>query len=1323
MANSNPVKTGSFDLEYGAQKNYWLTKLAGPMERIGLSNHGQRENVLRESRAAVAFHFPKQLAERLLEVAKGSNLSLYVILVAAFKIIMHRYTGVTFCAVGSPVYMPNFRNDTFNEIVVLRDRIIGTQTFKDVVLQVRNTCLEAYRNQDYPFGEIVKALKLENEALPLFDNVCLLKNIHAEEFVKGFRGDLKLCFGNHEGEITLELDFAAGLLSKDAVERFGNNYIAFLDNALGNMERPIAELKAIADKEEAMIRQQFNHPGVADDPAATVTELFETAAGRVPEGFALVSGNRRVTYRELNEKANRLAAVLRRNGVGPASIVGMMMERSVEAITAILAVLKAGGAYLPLDTESPRQRVLQILGEAKVKVLLVGASVKGFAAVEKPVQNTGVTILFPEEIMETPATETGLNCRGANQASDLAYVCYTSGSTGKPKGVMVEHRSVVNLVGWFCQKYDLATNNRILHLTKLTFDVSVEEIFGSLVAGATLFIPDPDTIVNRERIRRYIEENKISIAQFVPVTLREYLAEGPQITALKKVICGGDRLDKQLNNQIIALGYELFNHYGPTETTVDALTARCELDRIVLGTPLDNVQAYIVDSYLNLQPIGIPGEICIAGIGLARGYLGEEQMTRTAFIANPFETGTLLYRTGDLGRWLPDGQIEFCGRRDRQVKIRGFRIEVAEIEYWLKNHPGVKEAIVTLKEDAAGNKSLCAYLTGLSGIKNAEIKAELSQHLPQYMIPAYLINVKAFPLNSNGKVDIKALPDPESFVQPQDLTPEDAPRNAIEADIAAVWAEVLGGSKVSIRDDFFDVGGDSIKAIQIVSRLQKKQMKIDIRDLFTYRTIADLSSHVKVVRSHENEGNIQGAVPLTPIQKWFFSQNFSEINHWNQAVMLFREQRFDQKIVKAVLEQLIQHHDALRISYNLSGTKVLQYNNRYQPDSLELKVVNLTNDDDCKAGLDAAVDNSQKSLDLKVAPLLAATVLNLPEGDYLLLVIHHLVVDGISFRIILEDFATAYRQLQNNEAIKLQAKTTSFMKWARQLYQYASSEKLAEEINYWRMLEKTEVPSLPREMAPNSNKIRDSRELSVSLSVAETDKFITEIHRAYNTEANDILLTALGMAVKKWAGIAKVLINLEGHGREAIAENIDLSRTVGWFTTEFPVILDLGEAQELSCIIKSVKELLRGIPGKGFGYGVLKYLLPREHQEGLTFKLQPRMGFNYLGRFDLEMANEVFQTAKFVHAGSVGANNERVIALDLYAIVIDNRLRITCNYNHQEYSEVGIRTLMEHFRNELAAIINHCAQKQVKEVTPSDLGYGKLSLDELEKIKKQLNKH
>lgn len=1187
--------------------------------------------------------------------------------------------------------------------------------------KLRIPAFEAYQNQDYPFGELVKALKLDNEKSPLFDSVCLLKNIHAEEFMKGFRGDLKLCFENQDDQITLELDYAAGSFSRDEAERFGANYVAFLDNALGNMDRPIAEIPAVTAAEEAMIRYQFNHPGV-DDSATTLTELFETTAERVPEGFALVSGNRRLTYRELNEKADRWAAVLRRNGVGPAGIVGIMMERSVEAITAILAVLKAEGAYLPIDTEYPGPRVLQILEDARVRVLLTGGRPKGWAGMETAIQNAGVTILFPERMEETPAKERNGDSRRPDKASDLAYVLYTSGSTGKPKGVMVEHRSVVNLVKWFGRTYDLETYNRVLHLAKLTFDVSVEEIFGSLVSGATLFIPDPDTALNRDEIRRYIAENQINIAQFVPVTLREFLAEGPKIASLKKVICGGDRLDQHLNNHILALGYDLFNHYGPTETTVDALTARCELDRVVLGTPVSNVQVYIVDSYLNLQPIGIQGEICIAGIGLARGYLGEEQMTRKAFAANPFEPGALMYRTGDLGRWLPDGRIEFCGRKDRQLKIRGFRIEAGEIEYWIKRHPGVQDAMVTVKEDAAGNKSLCAYLTGLSGIATAEIKAELNQHLPQYMIPACFVSLKAFPLNLHGKVDIKALPDPQSFVGPEAVLAEDAPGNAVEADMAEVWVEVLGGAKVGIRDDFFDIGGDSIKAIQIVSRLQKRHLKIDIRDLFAYRTIAELSGHVKVVRSHEDEGDIEGEIPLTPIQKWFFAKRFSESNHWNQSVMLFRENRFDPKIMKAVLEKLVEHHDALRISFNLSGTQVLQYNHRYHPDSFELKAVNLTSGDDCKARFDIEVAKTQKSLNLSVAPLFAATLLNMPEGDYLLLVIHHLVVDGISFRIILEDFATAYRQLQNSEPVKLQPKTTSFMKWAKQLSQYASGEKLKEEISYWRKLEEIEAPPLPGEIEIRSNRIRDSRELSVGLSVAETEKFCTAIHRVYNTEANDILLTALGMAVKKWAGADSVFISLEGHGREAIAENIDLSRTVGWFTTEFPVVMDIGKDQELSRIIKSVKEWLRAIPGKGLGYGVLKYLSPPGRQTDLTFKLQPRISFNYLGRFDSEMANEVFQSAKFLPTGSVGADNERTGVLELYGIITGSRLLITCNYNHLEYSEVAIRTLMEHFRNELAAIIDHCAQKQEKEVTPSDLGYGKLSLNELDKIKKQLSK-
>ncbi len=1305
--------------KYINQKNYWMNKLGVELERTKILPDFSKEKTEGFSGGKLSFSLPHDTAEKVIKLSKGSDLSTYIILLSAIKGLVNRYTDVPVSVVGSPVYMPNYKDDTLNSKVALLDFIKDEMTFKDIILSVRNTCIEAYENQDYPFEDIVSALNLEvEEGMPVFDMACMLENIHEYEHLKDFNGDMLFCFSRNDKEIRLKLEYNDSLFFEETMERFVQNYFSFLGQALLKLDDRIVDVEYTSYKEKETILNVFNNNSIQYEDDKMIHQLFEDIVLKRPSTNALVFKDEVLTYEELNQKANRLAHFLRKNGVDSECIVGVAIERSCNLIISLLAVLKAGGAYLPIDTEHPHQRVLDILEDADAKLMLAGESVKYIDEIKEQAGKKGIEIIFPSKIGEILHKEASHNITCNGRVDDLAYVIYTSGSTGKPKGVMIEHRTVVNLLKWFCKQYDLENNSRILQLTNVTFDVSVEEIFGSLVSGATLYMPSAEIILDRESFRSFIKENEISIAQFVPVTLREFLSEGEKIQCLRKVICGGDRLDTHLKDKITALGYELYNHYGPTESTVDAIVEKCKDGMVTLGKPIDNTKVYIVDKYNNLKPIGAEGEICISGKCLARGYVKNTTLTDEKFVDNPFIPGARMYKTGDAGRWLPDGRIEFLGRKDNQAKIRGFRIEIGEIEYWLNKYEAIKEAVVVVRDDDRGNKNLCAYVVAEEPLDFKEVKEFLMKALPNYMVPASFMQLDKFPCNANGKVDRKSLPEP--VINKTELTAQDIPRNVIEEKMAEVWSEVLGVEKVGIKDNFFDLGGDSIKAIQIVSRLKKRQLIQDIKDIFKYPVLGEMSRYVKFSDNIKNEEFESGEVNLTPIQKWFFEQNFTEKNHWNQSVVLFTENRFNETYVEKAIDALVGNHDALRIIFKEQDSQIYQYNLEYNRDMFYFKVVDFMNEADYKHKLKYEAEKIQKEVDLSEGPLLVSALFKTLEGDYLMLAIHHLVVDGISWRILLEDFTQAYKQLLDGKEIKFQDKSMSFKAWSNEIYKYATSKKLLDEIPFWKSIEETEVLPLGKAVNNGANRLCDSNTLTVSFSKEYTEKFLKQANKTYNTEANDLLLAALGLALKKWTGMDKVSVNLEGHGREMIYEEIDISRTVGWFTTVFPVILEIKDS-DLSYFIRYVKEGLRKIPCKGFGYGILKYITSRELRKDLDFKLKPEISFNYLGQFESEVKNEFYSITDIADDISVSKNSERVSSIDINGMVKENTLEFLFNYNINEFSETRIQQLIEYFQSGLMQIIDHCMENNDKKTTPTDLGYGKLSLEGLDKLKKMLN--
>ena len=796
------------------------------------------------------------------------------------------------------------------------------------------------------------------------------------------------------------------------------------------------------------------------------------------------------------------------------------------------------------------------------------------------------------------------------------------------------------------------------------------------------------------------------------------------------MLCGGEALSCNLVSKLLAKGASLWNLYGPTETTIWSSTCRIELegDLISIGRPIANTQVYVLDEHLQPVPIGVPGELYIGGVGLARGYLHRPELTAERFIPHPFSRvpGARLYRTGDLARYLPDGSLEFLGRRDQQVKVRGFRIELGEIEAGLCQHPAVREAAVLAREDTPGSKRLVAYVVARQepAPSSSALRSFLQQTLPDYMLPSAFVLLDRLPLTPNGKLDRAALPAPD---RPERQTALAAPLSPAEALLADIWAQVLGLEQVGIHDNFFALGGDSILSIQIVARAQQAGVHVSVKQLFQHQTIAELAALAgPAPRLLADQGVVTGPVPLTPIQHWFFEQQLPVLQHWNQAMLLEVPPAWEPALLAEAVQHILWHHDALRLRFRqeASGWRQVNAAAEEQPVVSQITLASLAPAQQ-QAALEAVATDLQASLDLSVGPLLRVALFDLgaQQPARLLLILHHLVVDGISWRIVLEDLALAYQQLSRGETVVLPPKTTSFQQWAQRLAAYAQSPGIDEERDYWLAAPRRRIRPVPVDYPEGKNSEASTRTVTVELSVEETRALLQEVPEVYGTQINDVLLTALAQAYQAWTGQAWLLVDLEGHGREELFEEVDLSRTVGWFTTVYPVVLSLQDLEAPGEALKSIKEQVRRIPRRGLGYGLLRYLRPdREDAARLQALPQAELSFNYLGQFDQVLPpGSLFRWAPESSGPSHDGGGGRRYLLDITGIITGGRLRLAWSYSAEVYRQRTIEQVAQAYLSALQALIAHCQSPEAGGYTPSDFPQMKLDQKELDELIEELD--
>ncbi|QXH37688.1 amino acid adenylation domain-containing protein [Pseudomonas muyukensis] len=1297
----------------GELERAWKARLQPLAEATSLSQavHPRHHSDERGHRALYT-RWDAQRTQHLQQVCRSLRITPNTLIQGAWLLLLQRYTRQDTVAFGATVAG---RPESLANADTLMGLFINTlpviHTFvAEQPLDAWLRELQAYnldmRDQAHaPLADIQRWSGMSGQAL--FDSIIVFENYPIDERL-GTARDTGLRFGassNHD-VTNVPMDLAVHLndclsieylhlrsaFSEAAVEGIRQTMEHLLERMLAQPTVALGNLQWLDAAQQQALQAWGADPARAWR-AASVVELIAEQARRNPQAMAVACAGQTLDYASLQRRSDALARQLVAQGVGPERVVGVALERSTQMVVALLAVFKCGAAYVPLDIDYPPERLAYMVEDSGMALLLGDSGLRERLALPAALPWLELDRL-DLDAAQAPWPAPALH------AHSLAYLIYTSGSTGRPKGVAVAHGPLSMHCQAIVERYEMDASTRELHFMSFAFDGAHERWLSVLVSGGTLVVRDAE-LWTPEQTFEALHRERISIACFPPAYLKqvaEFAQRSGREPAPVKIYCfGGDAVPEQTFELVkAALRPECFtNGYGPTETVVTPLLWKvparqtCEAAYAPIGTAVGNRSLQILDEQLNPLPWGFAGELYIGGQGVARGYHGRPGLTAERFVPDPAGGGARVYRSGDLVRLRRDGVVDYVGRIDHQVKIRGFRIELGEIEASLRQQPGVSDALVVAHDNGTGKRLIAYVVTPAGEDRGQALQAALRQALPDYMVPAQVICLQRLPISLNGKLDRKALPEPD-FSQ----AAYQAPRNEQERLLAQIWAEVLQVEQVGIGDNFFELGGDSILSLQVISRVRNHPqlaLNLKLRDLMRWQTIAGLfdqqvfSAEVEADQTHLAA---EGRFNLIPIQEWMFAQGMSEPHHFNQALMLKAREPLDSQALEQALVAVLAQHDALRLRFARDGERWQQYYASPEPGPL-LEHAEVA---DAQA-LEALTETLQRSLDLERGPLLRAVDIRLDGEQRLLLIIHHLVIDTVSWRILLQDLQQAYQASSQGQPIALPIRTSSYQAWATRLAGEAPRLQ-AQQLAYWLAQLQPDAQPFPCDNPRGKNLVGHHAVERLELDAARTTQLLTQVPAAYRTQINDVLLTALSRALCRWSGQSAALVQLEGHGREDLFEQLDLSRSLGWFTSMYPVRLVPGEADDIGASLLGTQQQLAQVPDKGLGYGVLRYLGAADVRRRLAEQAQARVTFNYLGQFDQSFDD----SALLVPAEeSVGACYSLTAPLgnwlEIVGQVYDGRLALRCVFSTRRYRRETIRRLMDDYQRELETIIAHCLER------------------------------
>ncbi|MEU7133045.1 amino acid adenylation domain-containing protein [Streptomyces sp. NPDC046261] len=1345
-----------------AAKEAWRTALSGLDEPTRLAPQA-------DGHASVTPHHriervPRELTDAVTRQARRHGITLNTVVQATWGLLLARLTGREDVVFGTTVAgrspeVPGIETmvGLFINTLPVRVRLEPSEPLLALAARLQQEQAELSAHQHLGIADIQRLTDVDGE---LFDTLTVFENYPLDpDALSGAHGLRVAGLRTHNDvhyplalialpgdELTLDFGYRPDLFSPEDVERLTERFLHLLRTfADATPQLRAHDVGVLSDGERERVLEVWNEP-VRALPVTGVVEAFEAVAAGSPDATAVVCGETELSFAELDARANRLARVLRSRGVGRGDLVAVAVPRSADMVVAVLAVLKAGAGYVPVDPGYPADRIAFMLADASPRLVVTTASVAG------ALPGTGMAVLVlddprcaDEQARARDAALTPGELGGPVPDGAPAYVIYTSGSTGTPKGVVVSRRAMSVFLSWAVERFGTGGGlSKVLAATSLSFDVSVFEIFAPLLAGGRIEVV-PDLLALAER------HWSGSLISGVPSVVSALLEAGAPLDC-ERIVLAGEALPEQLMRRLRtdAPGVRVANLYGPTEGTVYA-TGWHESDpgevlAPPIGHPLPGTRAYVLDGRLRPVPAGVAGELYLAGPKTADGYLGRPALTACHFLPDPYgPAGSRMYRTGDLARWDDDGVLHYLGRADHQVKVRGFRIEPGEIETVLSRHPDITHATVTTHTTPTGEHKLVAYVTTASGTRPSQ--EELTRHitatLPDYMAPSAVVVLDSLPVNANGKLDRKALPAPDF----QAGTSGRAARTAREEVLCGLFAEVLGLSAVGIDDSFFDLGGDSISSIQLVSRARKAGLVITPKDVFHRRTVAGLAevADATALATAERPEDGVGDVEPTPIVHHLRGLG-GPVRRFHQSMVARVPAGLREPLLTRALQSVVDHHGALRMRLRADGEWTLDI---AAPGTVpaghlvaRVDVAGL-GPAARKAVLDEETARAVDRLDPEAGVVLQAVWCDAgpDESGHLLLVIHHLAVDGVSWRVLLPDLAQAYAAHAADRQPDLEPVGTSLRQWSLRLRELARSPQRAGELSLWSSMLDGPDPLLGRRaLDPGRDVFARRRTVSSVLSGAWTAEVLTGVTKVFHAEVNDVLLTAMGLAVEDWRrrrGLegGAVVLDVEGHGREEIVPGTDLSRTVGWFTSLFPVRIEPGvwdwdevwaAGPVVGAALKRVKEQVRAVPDHGIGYGLLRHLNPATAAELAMFPT-PQIGFNYLGRFAASGGAGDWEPDHEFGGFSGGADPGLPLAhsLELNALTEDGpegpRLVAHWSWADGIFTEDDVRDLADTWFRALEVLATHAQNPDTGGHTPSDLPFVTLTQDDIDQFQEELD--
>jgi amino acid adenylation domain-containing protein/non-ribosomal peptide synthase protein (TIGR01720 family) len=1296
------------------QQDFWKSELSGDLPKLALPHDYQRPRTFATAGARVELPIDQPTWKKIRTLSADYKCTPFAVLLAFYNIILAKLSNQEEILVSVPVagrrHLDVRRTiGMFVNSIVLRTTVDGGMSFAQFLSGLREKLFRLYDHQDFPVERMIEIAGEERDMSrnPIFDATFVYQGFGIDDVIVDECSFLRHVFhnGTSKYDISFEvneygdhvkcfIEYPISLFEARTVERFAAHFSNLIITTLDNPENRISDLQLLSANEYSTHVLAFNETKRSYPADIPIHVLIEKCGSENPDKIAVECNGIELRYDELIERADHVASLLRSCGIGPDVVVAVYQERSVEFVVSIIGILKAGGAFLPIDVSLPVDRISYILADSSCNVIITASKVAGLLS---PGASTVIcidTLAFSGK----PS-----RCRNVNAASDLAYVIYTSGTTGRPKGVMIEHCSLVNYISWAAEEYVAGAGGDFPLFTSISFDLTITSIFTPLITGNRIVIYSDDA--SDVLLRRIVADNNVDIVKLTPSHLR--LLHGLNLPVAErgnrilKFIVGGEQLDSLLAAAVQDRfkGAVIFNEYGPTETTVGCMIHRFDRTAdggvVPIGIPAANTNIFVVDKYLKPVPIGVTGEIYISGAGVARGYVGDKELEAGKFISSGFEMGCRMYRTGDMAKRLPSGKIEYIGRTDRQLKINGYRIDLSEIEACIQGWPAIEKFFVTTREHTNGQDSVIVYYTSSEDHNVFSLRSYLAEKLPAFMMPAQILKVDNIPLTSNGKVDVRSLRKMPARDE-QVLVVISKETDALTSALIALWQEVLDEENISAGSNFFFLGGDSIKAVQISARLSSQGIILNPKDILLYQTIGQIRPHMSAAKGYVyKQGHATGEMKPLPIMSWFLQWQFETPGHFNQSVLLELCSDADFPF-KEIFSRLVDHHDGLRLNYDRERNVVF-YNDKHLGAMFYVPRIEVYEEtfisDEARA---------MKKFDLANDLLIRAAVFKRQGApDLLLITAHHLVIDGISWRILLEDMYRLCRAIKTGDTVQLGAKTASVVDWHDQLVAegFAMNDLTAHT---------AEDVILPLESESDDWRSVNRRSAVGYLDAEVTRRLVKEGHRSYRAGAATILVTGLVRVLKQQMGLDRCVIDMESHGRHL--DSVDVSRTVGWFTSLYPV-----EFAAPSCSVRDqlmyVKEQLNNISKKGFAYCASKYFGkypgPAKRSEVM---------FNYLGHFESELNNGLFSLSHCDHGPESADENVMTAKLEVVCMLYKGKLKVEMFYNKNTFNESAMRELRDGFLDELRMIMDHISNEREVHFTPSDFDAVSLKQEELDAL-------